>query len=169
MFPIIKTERLTLNQVELNDAEFILFQRSSPEVTKYIRREPYTKVEQAIAFIEMITQQFTEKQSYTWALRNPETNEMLGSICLWNFSEDGKTAEIGYDLHPNFQGKGFMNEAMQATINYGFNELNLNQIEAFTSKYNETSKKLLTQNNFILNSNRKDEDNEDNFIFELSK
>lgn len=61
MFPIIKTERLTLNQVELNDAEFILFQRSSPEVTKYIRREPYTKVEQAIAFIEMITQQFTEK------------------------------------------------------------------------------------------------------------
>ena len=169
MFPIIKTERLTLNQVELNDAEFILFQRSSPEVTKYIRREPYTKVEQAIAFIEMITQQFTEKQSYTWALRNPETNEMLGSICLWNFSEDCKTAEIGYDLHPNFQGKGFMNEAMQATINYGFNELNLNQIEAFTSKYNETSKKLLTQNNFILNSNRKDEDNEDNFIFELSK
>lgn len=169
MFPIIKTERLTLNQVELNDAEFILFQRSSPEVTKYIRREPYTKVEQAIAFIEMITQQFTEKQSYTWALRNPETNEMLGSICLWNFSEDRKTAEIGYDLHPNFQGKGFMNEAMQATINYGFNELNLNQIEAFTSKYNETSKKLLTQNNFILNSNRKDEDNEDNFIFELSK
>ncbi|SFN15368.1 ribosomal-protein-alanine N-acetyltransferase [Algoriella xinjiangensis] len=169
MFPIIKTERLTLNQVELNDAEFILFQRSSPEVTKYIRREPYTKVEQAIAFIEMITQQFTEKQSYTWALRNPETNEMLGSICLWNFSEDRKTAEIGYDLHPNFQGKGFMNEAMQATINYGFNQLNLNQIEAFTSKYNETSKKLLTQNNFILNSNRKDEDNEDNFIFELSK
>lgn len=169
MFPIIKTERLTLNQVELNDAEFILFQRSSPEVTKYIRREPYTKVEQAIAFIEMITQQFTEKQSYTWALRNPETNEMLGSICLWNFSEDRKTAEIGYDLHPNFQGKGFMNEAMQATINYGFNELNLNQIEAFTSKYNETSKKLLTQNNFILNSNRKDEDNEDNFIFELNK
>lgn len=169
MFPIIKTERLTLNQVELNDAEFILFQRSSPEVTKYIRREPYTKVEQAIAFIEMITQQFTEKQSYTWALRNPETNEMLGSICLWNFSEDRKTAEIGYDLHPNFQGKGFMNEAMQATINYGFNKLNLNQIEAFTSKYNETSKKLLTQNNFILNSNRKDEDNEDNFIFELSK
>ena len=169
MFPIIKTERLTLNQVELNDAEFILFQRSSPEVTKYIRREPYTKVEQAIVFIEMITQQFIEKQSYTWALRNPETNEMLGSICLWNFSEDCKTAEIGYDLHPNFQGKGFMNEAMQATINYGFNELNLNQIEAFTSKYNETSKKLLTQNNFILNSNRKDEDNEDNFIFELSK
>lgn len=169
MFPIIKTERLTLNQVELNDAEFILFQRSSPEVTKYIKREPYTKIEQAIAFIEMITQQFTEKQSYTWALRNPETNEMLGSICLWNFSEDRKTAEIGYDLHPNFQGKGFMNEAMQATINYGFNELNLNQIEAFTSKYNETSKKLLTQNNFILNSNRKDEDNEDNFIFELSK
>ena len=169
MFPIIKTERLTLNQVELNDAEFILFQRSSPEVTKYIRREPYTKVEQAIAFIEMITQQFIEKQSYTWALRNPETNEMLGSICLWNFSEDCKTAEIGYDLHPNFQGKGFMNEAMQATINYGFNELNLIQIEAFTSKYNETSKKLLTQNNFILNSNRKDEDNEDNFIFELSK
>lgn len=169
MFPIIKTERLTLNQVELNDAEFILFQRSSPEVTKYIKREPYTKVEQAIAFIEMITQQFTEKQSYTWALRNPETNEMLGSICLWNFSEDRKTAEIGYDLHPNFQRKGFMNEAMQATINYGFNELNLTQIEAFTSKYNETSKKLLTQNNFILNSNRKDEDNEDNFIFELSK
>ena len=169
MFPIIKTKRLVLNQIELNDASSIFFLRSSIEVTKYIKRDPYTEIQQALDFIEMITRQLEKKESVTWALRHAESSEMMGSICLWNFSEDRKTAEMGYDMKPDFHGNGYMDEAMKAIINYGFDELNLNVIEAFTSQYNEPSKKLLLKNNFVHNLSRKDDDNADNFIFELKK
>ena len=36
--------------------------------------------------------------------------EMIGSICLWNFTDNQKSAEIGYDLSPKYQRKGIMNE-----------------------------------------------------------
>ena len=92
---------------------------------------------------------------------------MIGNIVLWNFSKDRKTAEVGYDLSPEFQGQGIMDEAMKAVLHFGFNQLKLELVEAFTSKQNESSKKLLLRNYFKLNASRKDSDDEDNIIFEL--
>lgn len=94
---------------------------------------------------------------------------MIGSICLWNFSNNLKTAEVGYSLYPEFQNKGIMSEALKSVIDYGFNELKLDKIEAFTHSKNEPSKKLLEKNGLQINHNRKDENNSFNTIFEIEK
>lgn len=86
---------------------------------------------------------------------------------MWHFSEDRKVAEVGYDLHPGYQKKGIMSEALNRVMEFGFNELKLTKIEAFTHKDNESSKRLLTRNNFHLVYNRIDEGNLDNVIFEI--
>lgn len=169
MFPIIKTSRLILNKIELSDADTVFFLKSHPEVMRYIKRDPYTEMQQAVDNIEIITKKLETRESVDWALRHSDTNEMIGSICLWNFSKDRKTAEMGYAMKPNFHGNGYMDEAMKAIINYGFDKENLSLIEAFTSQYNESSKKLLLKNGFVHNPSRKDEDNLDNFIFELRR
>lgn len=62
---------------------------------------------------------------------------------MWNFSKNNKTSEVGYDLNPIFQGKGIMNEALKSVVDFGFSKLNLNKIEEFTHKENESSKRLL--------------------------
>lgn len=169
MFPIIKTSRLILNKIELSDADTVFFLKSNPEVMRYIKRDPYTEIEQAVNNIKLISSQLEAWKSINWALRDAETKEMMGSISLWNFSKDRKTAEMGYAMKPDFHGNGYMDEAMKAVVNYGFEELNLDLIEAFTSRYNESSKKLLLKNHFVHNPSREDEDNLDNFIFELKK
>lgn len=169
MFPIIKTSRLILNKIELSDADTVFFLKSNPEVMRYIKRDPYTEIEQAVNNIKLISSQLEAGESVNWALRDSETKEMMGSISLWNFSKDRKTAEMGYAMKPDFHGNGYMDEAMKAVVNYGFEELNLDLIEAFTSRYNESSKKLLLKNHFVHNPSREDEDNLDNFIFELKK
>ncbi|MFT5915665.1 MAG: ribosomal-protein-alanine N-acetyltransferase [Bacteroidia bacterium] len=94
---------------------------------------------------------------------------MIGSICLWNFSEDRKIAETGYDLSPKFQGRGLMSEALKAILEFGFQNLNLDLIEAYTQKNNESSRKMLEKNMFKLAMNRKDEENSANLIYELQK
>ena len=94
---------------------------------------------------------------------------MIGNICLWNLSEDCKTAELGYDLIPEYQGEGIMDEAVKAVLHFGFNQLKLELVEAFTSKQNESSKKLLLRNQFVWNASRKDPENDDNIIYELHK
>jgi ribosomal-protein-alanine N-acetyltransferase len=94
---------------------------------------------------------------------------MVGSVCLWNISPDRTSAELGYDLHPKFQGKGIMSEAVDAVLKFGFQTIDLQTIEAFTSRYNEASIKLLIRKRFVPDENRRDEDNPDNLIYCLSK
>jgi len=73
---------------------------------------------------------------------------MLGSICYWNIIPETDTAEIGYEMHPDYYGKGIMYEAMQAVIQYAFNIMKLHAIVAFPVKDNIKSIQLLERNGF---------------------
>ena len=88
---------------------------------------------------------------------------------MWNFSNDNKIAEIGYDLSPTFQRKGIMDEALKSVVTFGFSKLNLSKIEAFTHKENQSSIRLLENNKFLFIENRKDKNNTKNIIFEIEK
>ncbi len=81
-------------------------------------------------------------KSISWGITTKESNILIGSICLWNFSEDKKTAEVGYDLDPEFQGKGIMSEALKAVLNFGFKRRGFDTIEAHTDYRNNPSEKL---------------------------
>jgi ribosomal-protein-alanine N-acetyltransferase len=171
-FPILKTDRLLLRQIDPSDNEMILFLRSDEKVNEFIERPPerMTKnLADANAFIEKITLEFENNQTYTWGIALKGQSTIIGSICLWNFSRDRKTAEIGYNLHPIFQNKGIMHEAVTAVLSYGFSTLNLDLIEAFTQFKNEASQKLLIKSGFVLNAERFDENYEKNVVFELKK
>ena len=169
-FPQIQSERLILREITTSDSEVILYLRSDKTVNKYIERSEESKtknIADALKFIERIQVSAKESTAIVWGITAKENSEIIGSICLWNFSEDKKTAEVGYDLSPSSQGKGIMREALNAVIKFGFQDLNLNKIEAFTHGENEASKKLLTHQEFQCIENRKDEDNASNIIFEL--
>ena len=58
-------------------------------------------------------------------------------------------AEIGYLLHPDYQQKGIMDEALKAVIKYGFETMQLHSIEANVNPANAASMKLLEKNGFV--------------------
>jgi ribosomal-protein-alanine N-acetyltransferase len=60
-----------------------------------------------------------------------------------------------------------MNEALAGVVQYGFSDLKLKKIVAFTHGENQPSRKLLIRNGFQLDAARKDEGNANNMIFEL--
>ena len=76
----------------------------------------------------------------------------MGTICLWNFSDKENKSEIGYELLPQFQGKGIMQEAFLAVLKFAFEVLQLNMIEAWTVAQNENSIKILKRNHFVRNA-----------------
>jgi len=168
-FPTISTERLILRETARNDLESILFLRSDPEVNKFIKRDTPVNLHDAEVFLNKIIKGMENEVNVNWAITLREEPSMIGSICLWNFSADRKTAEIGYDLHTAFQNRGIMSEAMGAVVNYGFKQLNLDEIVAYTHCENISSRHLLTKCGFILMPELRDEDNQDNRIFSLKK
>ena len=165
----ITTERLFLRRLKQSDLEMISYLRSDKEVNKFVKRPNADSKEKALEFISKTNKGIDDQNLYYWTITEKNSPEMIGSICLWNLSKDRKTAEVGYDLSPKFQGKGIMNESLRSILEFGFKNLNLDFIEAYTQKNNESSKKLLERNGFILIPDKKDEDNHENIIYEIKK
>lgn len=171
-FPKISTERLLLRKIEKSDGEVILYLRSDEVINKYIQRPEHRKtknISDALEHIQKLSNETESNKSFSWGITLKDDPKIIGTICIWNFSDDRKKGEVGYDLNPAFQGKGIMSEALTSVMNFGFNELNLNTIEAFTHKENESSKRLLEKNGFNFANDRKDNDNLSNAIFEITR
>ena len=168
-FPEIKTERLLLRRLKKSDWEIISYLRSDRVVNKFVKRPKAETKEKALKFISKINNGIDERNLYYWVITEINSDQMIGSICLWNLSINQNTAEVGYDLNPKYQGKGIMNESLQSILEFGFNNLNLDLIEAYTHKKNKSSKKLLERNRFKLVVEKKDEDNQDNIIYDIKK
>lgn len=163
-FPTLTTDRLILRKATKADGNEILFLRSDPSVNKYINRPTTKNLKEAKDFIEKNEHEIQKGQNINWNITLKNDPKMIGTICLWNFSEDLKIGEVGYDLQPQFQGKGIMSEALKCVVKFGFEKLDLEKIEAYTHRKNESSKKLLENNKFILVRDKND-DNEFNLVF----
>lgn len=167
-FPLLSTNRLVLRQLWESDARDLSALRSNEVVNRYVPRAKQTSFKEASAFIHTINRGIREKKWLYWAICKKEHPKLIGTICIWNFSADQTTAEIGYELTPAHQGQGFMNEALQCVIDYSFSHMHLKSIEAFTHKDNSSSIRLLLKNHFQQDTFRKDGEDENNRIFTLT-
>ena len=166
-FPSLTSERLLLRKFKTSDDQEIFFLRSNPEVMKYIKREPEKHIDEAQAFIKKITTGIDNNEWISWAITKKESPELIGTICIWNFSKENNSGEIGYDLMPKQQGKGIMTEALKLVIEYGFKKLELDTLEAYTDERNQASIHLLLKNHFRHDTSRTDKHNEHNRIYIL--
>lgn len=151
-FPVLKTERLTLRQLVRGDANEILALRSDANVNKYLDRKASKSIDDAKTFIQTIEENIQRNDSIYWAITLNGTDKLIGTICLFNFSDDNLKAEIGYELLPGFQGKGIMQEAASKVIDFGIQHIGLNSIEAYTHSENQSSTRLLEKLKFKKNS-----------------
>ena len=148
-FTTLRTARLTLRQLSIDDQQDILALRSDPEINKYLGRQPTKTIEDAINFINKVNENIEKQIALYWAITLTETKTFVGTICLFDFSNENNSCEIGYELMPKFQGQGIMKEATQVVIDYVFQTLKLKKILAFTHCDNQNSTNLLTKFNFV--------------------
>jgi [ribosomal protein S5]-alanine N-acetyltransferase len=143
----LATERLVLRPLHPTDAAQIFKLRSSELVNRYTDRIPAKTLDDAKAFIAMITDKIAEDKSVYLGIC-VGTGPLIGTICLANIDKENNEAEIGFELLPEFQGQGIMNEAISAIIEHAKNVLKLTSVLAIVKIENERSLKLLAKNNF---------------------
>lgn len=165
----IETERLVLKSIDESHVEDILKIRSNEVVNQFVKRIPPKTNYDALDYILTIKKRVQNNEFLNWGISYKNQQNLIGTICLWNFSEDRTEAEVGYELLPDYHRKGIMSEALKAVLKFGFNELYLDEILAFTNKFNENSKSLLLKHQFILEEGRADEGFPENLVFSLKK
>ena len=148
-FPTLTTERLMLRRMNITDQNEIFFLRSNENILEFIDIPKAETVDDAIKFIEKINNNIAENESIMWAITLKENSTLIGTICLWNIDVENNKADIGYMLHPEFQGKGIMQEAVEKVIEYGFATMQLSLVVADFHEKNLRSLKLLEKNGFI--------------------
>ena len=141
-----------MRRMNVADQNEIFFLRSNESVLEFIDIPKAETVDDAIKFIEKINNCIAQNESIMWAITLKENNTLIGTICLWNIDAENNKAEIGYMLHPNFQAKGIMQEAVVKIIEYGFEAMQLNSIIAAFQSNNLRSLKLLERNGFFYES-----------------
>ena len=161
----LETERLILKPINESHVEDILKIRSNEVVNRFVQRNPPKNNYDALDFILTIKKRVQNNETFYFGITYKDQQNLLGTICLYRFSEDRTEAEVGYELLPDYHRKGIMSEALSAVLNFGFNELNLQEILAFTNKFNENSKGLLLKHDFVLQKGRTDEGFPDNLVF----
>ncbi len=165
----LETERLILKPINESNVDDILAIRSNAAINRLVKRVPPKTNYDALDFILTIKKRTENRETVFFGIAYKNQRNLLGTICLWKFSDDGEEAEIGYELLPEFHRKGLMSEALAAVLQYGFNELNLHRILALTNKCNDNSKKLLLKHDFVLQEKRTDERFPENLVFILEK
>ena len=148
-FPILTTERLTLRQLSIDDQQNIFALRSDKEINKYLDRQASKTIKDAINFINKVNDNIKKNNSIYWVITLTKTETFVGTICLFEFSSEKSSCEIGYELMTKFQGQGIMKEAAEKVIDYAFQALQFQKIIAFTHNDNQNSTKLLAKFAFI--------------------
>ncbi|MES2647957.1 MAG: GNAT family N-acetyltransferase [Bacteroidota bacterium] len=159
-FPILKTERLTLRQLKIFDQDEIFLLRSDIEINKYLDRQISNTIYDARNFINKVVENTNKDASVYWAITLNADDKLVGTICLYGFSDGNEKCEIGYELLTSSQGKGIMNEAAGKVIDYAFNLIKVQEIEASVHKDNQASISLLEKLSFKIATKPNDGNNE---------
>ena len=141
-----------MRKLASSDDNEIFVLRSNENVNKYLERKPSKSIDDAKTFIQTINKNIQKNDSIYWEITLNDIDKLIGTICLFDFSDDNLKAEIGYELLPEFQGKGIMQEATSKVIDFGIQRIGLNLIEAYTHSENQSSTRLLEKLNFKKNS-----------------
>jgi len=145
------------------DSEALFQNYSDEDISKNFMDAPLTDIEQASRFIEAFKTEFKKGKAITWAISLKGTTDALIGTCSYML-ESNSRAEIGYDLSRIHWGKGLMNEALQAMIEYGFDVMGFLFIKADTLSNNSRSIRLLERLGFQLDDVR-----ENSHYFSLRK
>ena len=127
----IETKRLLLRKFMVEDAE-AMFQNwaSDKEVTKFLTWPAYTSLDTAIHILNEWTASYEKPDFYQWAIVPKNLNEPIGSISVVSINEKTQMVEIGYCIGRPWWNRGITSEALSAVINFMFDQVGANRVQA---------------------------------------
>lgn len=147
-FPTLTTQRLHLREMTSQDGLAILNHLSNPQVTRKLDMQPLQTLDDALEWLRWMDSFFHSKDGLRWGITLKSDGMLIGSAGLSNWNRDIRFAEIGYDFAQPFWGQGYATEVTQALIHFGFQQMQLNRIEADIVDGNDASIHILEKFGF---------------------
>jgi len=133
MIQEIETPRFILREIQESDLEGMFALDSNPEVHRYLGKNPVTSRDQVKAVIENIQKQYKDFGIGRLAIIDKVTQEFIGWTGLKyerQLRPEMAYYDVGYRIREEFWGQGIATETALASLDFGFNALKLEVINA---------------------------------------
>ena len=144
----LQTARLVLRVPVLADADAIYAMRADPVVQRYGSHPPWTERQTALDWIDRNTRGMQAGEHAQFVIERREDGIVVGSCTLYGLDPQCRRAEVGYALALPEWGKGYANEAVGTMLDWGFDHLDLNRVEADIDPRNLPSARALERLGF---------------------
>lgn len=141
----IETDRLILRRYVIEDADAMYKNWAfDSEVTKFLTWQPHSSVDVSRSIIEDWLKEYSDEKYYHWAIVLKDNgNEPIGGISVVHMKEDISMVHIGYCLGRAWWRRGIMSEALKAVMDFMFDTVEVNRVEARHDPMNPNSGKVM--------------------------
>lgn len=138
----IKTQRLVLRRFAPDDAALMFKNWAHDDrVTKYLLWDPHESVDVSSGKLSEWVEQYSKDNCYHWAIELD--GEPVGSIGVVEIEDKHSRGTIGYCIGYDYWNKGIVTEALQAVIDYMFDNVNMNKLYAYHDVENIASGRVM--------------------------
>lgn len=139
----IETERLILAELSKEDSPFILELLNTPSWIRYIGDRNIRTLQDATDYILNGPQKSYEENGFGLFLVKIKNEDLPIGICGLIKRDYLNNPDIGFAFLPQYEGKGYAEEAAKSTLLYAKEIHQINNVSAITIKENTRSIKLL--------------------------
>ena len=146
----IRTKRLRIEPISLDDASFVLELVNTEGWIKNIGQRNVNSIADAQKYIS--EKMITHFESHGYGnnkMIDIKSGEIVGCVSLYN-REKVEGVDIGFALLPKFYHQGYAFEGASALLKHGLENLKLKYITGFTTPENRLSQSLLKKLGFSL-------------------
>jgi RimJ/RimL family protein N-acetyltransferase len=138
----MRTERLLLRPMTDEDVDDIHAYQSRADVCRYLMFEPRTRDQVAEKVATYSRALALNGDGDFWQLaieRISDPGRVIGDVYFTIKSAANATGEIGWTLHPDHAGQGYVTEAAGAVLEIAFTDLRLHRVRAELDPRNDAS------------------------------
>jgi RimJ/RimL family protein N-acetyltransferase len=147
--PTLHTDRLRLRPFTSADADGLYALHSSAYVLRYWDAPPWSERSRAERFLAACRQMAEEGSGARLAVDRVSDGSFLGWCSLTRWNPDHRSASLGYCLGDVAWGHGYATEAARSVLQWAFDTLDLNRVQAETDTRNAASARVLEKLGFL--------------------
>ena len=141
--PELTTTRLLLRKFKRSDAHDVFAYASDPQVALYTQWDHHRDLMTTRQFVATVLKGYREGHPAPWGIVLRRTGKLIGAIGLRNWSLEHARAEVGYVLSRDYWGQGYVTEALNAVLAFGFTQMELHRIQAKAVPENRGSTRVM--------------------------
>lgn len=155
----LRTSRLTLSVHDERDLDDVVAYANDPDVIAGTPVPvPYGRAQAEEFLRDQVRHGWATGERLEFAVRpHDSTRRLVGTISVFGFTDGG--AEVGYAVHPDGRGRGYVTEAVGAVLDWGFTAapdgLGLERVQWRALAFNTASAAVAQRLGFVFEGRRR--------------